>query len=104
MIFKKIAEKETGLKCEKEYQFFPSRKWRFDYYFPDIKTAIEVEGGAWTQGRHTRGKGFIADMEKYNTAGIMGIIVLRVIPNDLLTRKTINMLLSIIALKNAGIT
>jgi len=36
-----------------------------------------VEGGIWTGGRHTRGKGFIHDMEKYNAATVLGYQVLR---------------------------
>jgi len=44
--------------------------------------AAEIEGGAWTQGRHTRGKGFIADMEKYNCAVLMGWHILRFTPTQ----------------------
>ena len=63
-----------GLTPEREYVFAPPRKWRFDFYFPDNKLAVEIEGGYG--GRHQRG-GFEKDMEKYNTAAKMGIIVLR---------------------------
>ena len=55
------------------------RRWKFDYAFPD-RIAWEIEGGAWTQGRHTRGKGFIDDMEKYNVAAVCGWKVIRSIP------------------------
>lgn len=41
------------------------------------KILIEVEGGIWSGGRHTRGKGYIGDMEKYNEAAAMGYKVLR---------------------------
>lgn len=41
------------------------------------KLLIEVEGGIWSGGRHTRGKGYIGDMEKYNAATMMVIQVLR---------------------------
>ena len=41
----------------KEYRFNPKRRWRADYYLPDINTICEVEGATWAQGRHTRGKG-----------------------------------------------
>ena len=36
-----------------------------------------VEGGIWSGGRHTRGKGYLGDMEKYNTAAKLGFTVLR---------------------------
>ena len=38
---------------------------------------VEVEGGVWSGGRHTRGKGYIGDMEKYNAAVVMGYQVIR---------------------------
>ena len=53
------------------------RKWRFDYAWPAKKIAVEVEGGVFTNGRHSRGAGMAADMEKYNTATLMGWRVFR---------------------------
>lgn len=66
-----------GPKLEREYQFCPSRKWRFDFAHLASKMAIEIEGGVWSGGRHTRGGGFIADCDKYNEAGFMGWTVFR---------------------------
>ena len=65
-----------------EYRFHDQRKWRADLCWPNDwpKLIVEIEGGAWTQGRHTRGAGFIADMEKYNEAAIMGYRLLRFTP------------------------
>ena len=60
-----------------EYRFHETRKWRFDFAYPDQQIAIEVEGGTWANGRHTRGKGYEADCEKYNTAALRGWTVLR---------------------------
>ena len=60
-----------------EHRFHPGRKWRFDFAFIDQKVAIEVEGGTWSGGRHTRGSGFEKDCEKYNQAAIDGWLVLR---------------------------
>ncbi|WP_151753936.1 hypothetical protein [Acinetobacter soli] len=62
---------------EQEYKFHPDRKWRADFFITGTNILIEVEGGIWSGGRHTRGKGFIADMEKYNAAAVMGFKVLR---------------------------
>lgn len=61
----------------KDAQFCPGRKWQFDFYCPTRQLAVEVEGGSWAGGRHTRGSGFSADAEKYNAAAIAGIRVLR---------------------------
>jgi very-short-patch-repair endonuclease len=64
-----------------EYKFCPARKWRFDYAWPGPKVALEIEGGIWTGGRHTRGAGFSEDMDKYNMAGKAGWRVFRFTPD-----------------------
>lgn len=78
--------------CEREYRFHPIRRFRFDYAIPSKKIAIEQEGGVWTNGRHTRGKGYISDMEKYNLATSMGWRVLRFTPEQMMTTETINLI------------
>lgn len=60
-----------------EHRFHPTRRWRFDRAHASSKTAIELEGGIWIQGRHTRGQGFQNDTEKYNTAQLLGWTVFR---------------------------
>lgn len=54
-----------------------NRKWRFDFFCDPHKLAVEVEGGTFRGGRHSRGTGMLYDMEKYNTATLCGIRVLR---------------------------
>jgi very-short-patch-repair endonuclease len=76
--------KENGIELpEKEFKFYPGRRWRFDYAWPNKKIALEIEGGVWIMGRHNRGTGFIKDLEKYNTATMEGWSVLRIQPQDL---------------------
>lgn len=69
--------KAGGLNPKREFTFCPGRRWRFDFSFPDQMIAVELEGGIWTNGRHTRGAGVLGDMEKYNMAAKMGWMVLR---------------------------
>jgi len=68
---------------EKEYKLHPTRKWRFDYSWPDQHVAVEIEGAVWVHGRHTRGSGFVKDMEKYNEAGKLGWRIFRFTPQQL---------------------
>ncbi|QDP60278.1 MAG: hypothetical protein Unbinned834contig1000_44 [Prokaryotic dsDNA virus sp.] len=70
---------------EREYKFHPTRRWRFDLAFIKEKLAVEIEGAVWTYGRHTRGSGFIKDMEKYNEACYYGWYMARFTPNDVKT-------------------
>ena len=65
-----------------EYRFHPTRKWRADLIWPACYIAVEIEGGAWIQGRHTRGSGFVKDMEKYNELAICGYRLLRFTPQQ----------------------
>ena len=60
-----------------EHRFHPTRKWRFDYAWPDKMIAFEVEGGTWQNGRHTRGVGYENDCIKYSEAAILGWKVIR---------------------------
>ena len=69
------AQGVKGYECE--YRFYPTRSWRFDFAWPERRLAVEVEGGTWSQGRHTRGRGFAADCAKYNAAALLGWRVLR---------------------------
>lgn len=62
---------------EREYRFAPPRRYRADFAYPDKMLLIEVEGGVWTQGRHSRGAGFTEDAKKYNLAATIGFRVLR---------------------------
>lgn len=65
------------IQFEQEFRFHPKRKWKADFHLIGKKILIEVEGGIWSGGRHTRGKGYIGDMEKYNSATMMGYQVIR---------------------------
>lgn len=71
-----------------EYRFHGIRRWRFDFAWPEAHVALEVEGGQWISGRHNRGTGAIADMEKYNTAASMGWLVFRVDPSKVYSAST----------------
>ena len=76
--------KNAGLPLpEAEYRFC-ERKWWFDFAWPEKKVAVECEGGLYSGGRHVRGTGFLADMEKYNKAVLLGWKVLRYSPEQML--------------------
>jgi very-short-patch-repair endonuclease len=65
-----------------EHRFHPIRRWRFDAAFPERMVAIEVDGGAFIGGRHTRGAGFKADCEKLNAAALHGWRIFRFLPEQ----------------------
>jgi len=62
----------------REHKFHKTRRWRFDFAWPELKLACEVEGlTAGQGGRHQRIAGFNADLEKYEAAMLDGWIVYR---------------------------
>jgi very-short-patch-repair endonuclease len=66
-----------GLDPEREFRFHPVMLWRFDFAWPAHMLAVEIEGGIWSGGAHTRGKHFESDCAKYAAATLMGWRVLR---------------------------
>lgn len=91
-LFTTLCKSDLRVECVKEYRFHPVRRWRFDYAIPSHKIALEVEGGVWTGGRHTSPKGFLGDIEKYNTATLLGWRVFRTTPDALLTSDTLKLI------------
>lgn len=57
---------------EREYRFDPWRAWRFDFAWPAVSIAVEVE--SW--GHRTEAR-YMTDMEKYNEATQAGWQVYR---------------------------
>ena len=62
-----------------EYRFHATRRWRFDFAWPDRLFAVEIEGiSPDGGGRHQRLPGFLADAEKHEAALLAGWRVYRV--------------------------
>lgn len=65
-----------------EYKFLHDRRFKFDLAIPKYHIAIEFEGGIFSGGRHTRGKGYANDAKKYNLATMHGWKLLRYTSED----------------------
>lgn len=65
-----------------EYRFAKPRRWRFDWCWVEQKVALEVQGGLFVNGRHSRGAALVKEHEKLNTAASMGYRVLFVTPSQ----------------------
>lgn len=65
-----------------EYKFCNTRRWRFDFAWPEHKVALEIDGNAWRVaggGRHSSP----SDMEKMSAAAALGWRVFRLSPSML---------------------
>lgn len=83
LVFKALCKTYGFTEPVQEYKFLTNRKFRFDFAWTDEKLAVEIEGGVWIGGRHTRGTGYISDMEKYNLATCEGWRILRFTPQQI---------------------
>jgi hypothetical protein len=83
-----------------EFRFHTTRKWRFDWAWPSTNimgevlggVALEVQGGLFVQGRHSRGAALLKEHEKLNEAAALGWRVLFVTPKDLESTVTFDLL------------
>ena len=60
---------------EREYRFASPRRYRADFAYPEKKILVEVQGGIYTRGAHSRGTGLERDYEKINLAQLNGFMV-----------------------------
>lgn len=82
---------------ESEFYFVPGKKYRADWYFPDYRLLVEMEGITPTLvyvkgkggkllkrmvclGGHTEVEGYFKDLDKYNSATELGYGLVRVVP------------------------
>lgn len=72
-----------------EHRPWINTRHRIDFAHIQTRVAIEIEGGIWTQGRHTRGEGFEADCLKYNRLTMDGWAVIR-LTSSMLDCKTVS--------------
>jgi hypothetical protein len=104
-IFFDVCKKEGLPKPLAEWKFALNelkRKWAFDFCWLHPSgggVALEVEGGVWTGGRHTRGTGFLGDIEKYNNAQLLGFMVFRCVPTEAPHKKTLEMIKKALIIK-----
>lgn len=61
-----------GIPYDREVRLVRGRNFRYDFVFCAAQLVVEVDGGTWSGGRHTRGAGFAQDCEKAALARIHG--------------------------------
>lgn len=77
-LFANVLHHAGTLRPQREIQPVPDRKWACDFVWPAQRLIVECEGGTFSGGRHTRGKGFEDDCRKYNTLTLRGWRVIRI--------------------------
>jgi hypothetical protein len=85
---------DYGIPAEAEYKFYKDRNWRFDFAWPEEKLALEVQGGLFSYGRHSRGAALMKEHEKLNYAASVGWRILYTIPSEVCMEDTIDLIKS----------
>jgi len=64
------------------------RDWRFDWAWPEAKVALEIQGGTFVNGRHSRGPALRKEYEKLNAAIVQGWVVIHTLAGEVMTNAT----------------
>lgn len=67
---------------ERQFPIVAGRRFRADFYFPVGRLVVEVEGGGFINGRHSRGTGIESDAEKSACIARMPARLMRVTPGQ----------------------
>lgn len=82
---KAVAEKPA---FERQFRIHPDRNFMADFFFPHIRgmisaMVVEVDGGGFVNGRHSRGVGIEKDCEKSSLIAAMPARLMRVTPTQI---------------------
>lgn len=82
----------AGIQHKRQHRWHPTRRFAADFAFDEGVTTtllVEVDGGLFVRGRHSRGPAREADMERDAEAMMLGWTVLRVSPRHVKTGKAL---------------
>ena len=91
-----------AMPVKREYRFHPDRKWRFDLALIDQRVAVEIDGGGFVYGGHSRGAGRRRDLEKDGEALKLGWILVRCMPEHVRSGQALSWVEAALKIRNAG--
>jgi very-short-patch-repair endonuclease len=78
---------------ERQFRIHRKRRFRADFYFPKGQLVVEVDGGGYVKGRHSRGKGIERDAEKSAYIAQMPARLMRVTPKHVKSGEAVDWIL-----------
>lgn len=89
-----IQIKEAALpEPVRQHKFWPGRQFAFDFAWPEVNLALEVEGGLGNpRSGHRSYNGIHRDIKKGNEALLLGWRVLRVTTTDVNEKKVVELI------------
>jgi very-short-patch-repair endonuclease len=78
-----VQLQQAGITYQREFTFARPRRWRADFVLGETDMIlVEIDGGGYVAGRHSRGAGIEKDAEKQSAAAILGYRVIRCTPKQ----------------------
>ena len=71
-------------------------------WFAGAKLGVEIDGGGWTGGRHSRGAGIERDCEKASHIAMAGYRLMRVTPGQVKRGEALQWILVALGLRTEG--
>ena len=72
MYYLRALAPEWAEAAVEQYRIVPGRRYAWDVAFVEQRVAIELQGGLWSAGAHSRPKGILRDYDKHNLATAHG--------------------------------
>jgi very-short-patch-repair endonuclease len=105
--------RQAGVPFVREFTFAKEmgRRWRADFLVDPSKAKVwgispsilvEIDGGGFVAGRHTRGVGVEQDCEKMSAAAILGYRVIRVTPRQVEDGRALSWITAALGLEAAA--
>ena len=92
-----LAQHLTAYKISfrREVRLIADRQWRWDFIVADL--AIEIHGGTWSRGAHSRGAGQVRDFTKQNAAVLAGYRPLTFTTEQVAAGEAVNVIVAALA-------
>lgn len=81
----------VGIPHTRQAKWCSGRRFRADFALTEHGILVEVQGGAWSGGRHTRGAGYAADCVRMGKAVALGWTMLYVTPQQVTSGEALAM-------------
>lgn len=75
-----------------QYPVVTGRQFKFDRAWPEQRVAVEIQGGLWVNGAHSRGSGVERDCLKLSMAAALGWRVLPISKQMIKSGEAVNLI------------
>lgn len=82
-----------------QHRIVPTRRFRWDFAWPEYGVCLELQGGVWRSGAHNRGQGVTRDAEKSSLAQLNGWLQITVTPDQVQSGVAVGQVIAALVLR-----